>query len=215
MARTVELSLRTFLSAHAQISQSDPHPIFAGGARFVPPSLQGRIDHEAFDELAELGLTRGEHLSDTLVDTFEILDRPQVLLHAYIRTGEEQYGTLVAGFDRDGVVAGCQDDRVWLRPMKRGDTHSTLLVRELPEYPSARFTPFSIAQEDNRSEEARQLKEILDLPCCGLGELHSGNTLPVSYLDTEDGRVGFALSGPATNRYITVFPGRELATRLG
>src|SRR4051812_35050884 len=171
----VELSLHTFLTARARVSKSDPHPIFAGGARYIPPSLTREIDREAFEELSGLGLTRGKHLSDSLEDTFHIMDRPDVLLHAYIRTGDEQYGALVAGFGRDGVAAVCQDDRVRLQPMPRGVSPANFLLRQLPPYPPSRFTPFSVRQHEDRGEEARWLKEILAQPYYGLGELHTSS----------------------------------------
>jgi ESX secretion-associated protein EspG len=212
--RTVELSLRTFLSASALVGEREPHPIFAGGLRFVPPSSKSAVDRQAFDELGGLGLTRGKHLSEPLVDTLEILDHPQVRLHAYVRTGDEQYGVLVAGLGRDGVVAVCRGDRVRLHPMPRGARHADLLVRELSAYPSAHFTPFSFAQHDDRSEEARLLRSLFERRHYGIGELHAPNVLPVTYLDIDDGRIGFALTGQANNRYIKVFPGAQLAGHL-
>jgi hypothetical protein len=231
LRQQVELTLNTLLTAMRQAGCGDPHPIFAGGLRYIPPSAMNGVNREAFEELSEHGFTRGNGVTSDFEDVLHILDRPQTEYFAYARDMTEQFGVLVAVQGRTAITALCQGERVWMQ--EAGDDRPSALVANLPKYAPARFTPFSIPQDEftreevddlydsspARSREARELDDVFKQPYYGIGEFHAaaranGTRIEakdsLTYLDVDAGRVAIQLSGSPGNRYITVLPG-ELA----
>lgn len=238
LRQKVELTLNTLLTALRQIGGGDPHPVFAGGLRYVPPSSMAGVNRAAFEELSEFGFTQGNGFVSDFEDVLYILDRPQTEYFAYVRAKTEQYGVLVAVRGRSAVTAVCQGERVWLQ--EAGEDQPGALVAHLPDFQPARFKPFSLSQEEfnreevddlyesspARSREARELDEVFQQPYYGLGELHAakraGGTRTetqdtLTYLDIDAGRVAIAMTGRPGNKYISVGPGEpgSLAQRLG
>ena len=237
LRQKVELTLNTLLTALRQVGGGDPHPVFAGGLRYVPPSSTSGVNRAAFEELSGFGFTRGGGFVSDFEDVLHVLDRPQTEYFAYVRAQREQFGVLVAVRGRTAVTAFCQGERVWLR--EAGEDQPGALVAHLPEYRPARFKPFSLSQEEfnrqevddlyesspARSREARELDEVFQQPYYGLGELHTarrtGGTRTetqdtLTYLDIDVGRVSIAMTGRPGNKYISVSPGEpgSLAQRL-
>ncbi|PXY32780.1 hypothetical protein BAY60_07050 [Prauserella muralis] len=202
----------------------EPHLIFAGGAEYVPPAAAGRERRALFDELTELGVTVGKELDPEFERWLHVLDRPHTEYYAYARTGDEQFGVLIAVRGSTTVVAEHHDKRVWLRSVGERD-YPALLVELLPSVRPAAFTPFSLPASayPGSGPEARQLDTLLDPPPRGMGHLHTARrpgggprqqaVAPVSYLDTAAGRVGIEHTADA---HLTVFPGDPtgLAARL-
>ncbi len=233
LRQKVELTLNTLLTALQQVGGGEPHPVFAGGLRYVPPSSAAGVNRAAFEELSEFGFTQGTGFVSDFEDVLHILDRPHTEYFAYVRSQSEQFGALVAVRGRAAVSAVCRGERVWLQEV--GEDRPGALVAQLPEYRPARFTTFSLPQEEfnrqevddlfeespARSREARELDEVFQQPYYGLGELHVARRTKeartetqdtLTYLDIDAGRVAIATS----NRYITVSPGEPglLAQRL-
>lgn len=230
LARPVEITLDTLLTAFRHAGCGDPHLIFAGGLRYIPPSARNSEDRAAFEELGGLGFTEGERLTSEFEDVLHMLDRPNTEYYATVRTEAEQYGVLVAVRGRAAVTAICQGNRVWLKGV-RTDDRAAALVTNLPEYPPAQFSPFSLPQDDfkasggsdlydepeARSREARRLDEVFEQPYFGVGFFAAakhpdgGRRIETSddltYLDLDAGRVAMHVSGSPRNRYITVLPG--------
>ncbi|WP_410656708.1 ESX secretion-associated protein EspG [Amycolatopsis sp. lyj-112] len=231
LGRPVEITLDTLLTAFRHAGRGDPHLIFAGGLRYIPPSSRGGEDRAAFEELGGLGFTAGARLTSDFEDVLHILDRPNTEYYATVRTEAEQYGVLVAVRGRAAVTAICQGGRVWLKSV-RTDDRAAALVLNLPEYPAARFAPFSLPQGDfkpgggsalyddeaeSRSRDARRLDEVFDQPYFGVGFIAAAKhpdggrrteaTDDLTYLDIDAGRVAMHVTGPQRNRYITVLPG--------
>ncbi|MFJ4103195.1 ESX secretion-associated protein EspG [Amycolatopsis japonica] len=238
LARPVEITLDTLLTAFRHARCGDPHLIFAGGLRYIPPSSRNGEDRAAFEELGGLGFTEGKRLTSDFEDVLHILDRPNTEYYATVRTEAEQYSVLVAVRGRAAVTAICEGNRVWLKGVRTSD-RAAALVMNLPEYPPARFSPFSLPQDDfngdsgdlydepaSRSREARQLDEVFEQPYFGVGFFAAAMrpdggrrteaTDDLTYLDLDAGRVAMHVSGSPRNRYITVLPGEPtlLAQKL-
>ncbi|MEV7553722.1 ESX secretion-associated protein EspG [Amycolatopsis sp. NPDC089917] len=233
LARPVEITLDTLLTAFRHAGCGDPHLIFAGGLRYVPPSSRNGEDRSAFEELGGLGFTEGKRLTSGFEDVLHILDRPNTEYYATTRTEEEQYSVLVAVRGRAAVTAICEGDRVWLKRVRTAD-RAAALVMNLPEYPPARFAPFSLPQDDfkadagnelydetaSRSREARRLDEVFEQPYFGIGFFAAAKRADggrrteavdgLTYLDLDAGRVAMHVTGPPRNRYVTVLPGEPV-----
>lgn len=230
--KQVELSLNTLLTAMRQAGCGEPHQIFAGGLRYIPPSSVKQVNREAFEELSQYGFTQGDGFTAEFEEILHLLDRPATEYFAYARDMKEQLGVLVAVQGRFAVTALCQGDRVWLKTVSPDNNPVDALIANLPPYAPARFTPFSLPQEEFRREEeaddifddgparsrdARQLDEIFGQPYYGVGQFYAAKRSPdgsrtmsrdsMSYLDVDSGRVAMALTGSPGNRYITVLPG--------
>ncbi|MEU0530331.1 ESX secretion-associated protein EspG [Amycolatopsis tolypomycina] len=230
--KQVELSLNTLLTAMRQAGCGEPHQIFAGGLRYIPPSSVKQVNRAAFEELSQYGFTQGDRFTSEFEEILHLLDRPATEYFAYARDMKEQIGVLVAVQGRFAVTALCQGDRVCLKTVSPDNNPVDALIANLPPYAPARFTPLSIPQEEfrrkedaddifdsdpARSRDARQLDEIFGQPHYGLGEFYAARRSPggsrtmardsMSYLDVEAGRVAMTLTGSPGNRYITVLPG--------
>ncbi|WP_414936037.1 ESX secretion-associated protein EspG [Amycolatopsis sp. cmx-11-51] len=230
LARPVEITLDTLLTAFRHAGCGDPHLIFAGGLRYIPPSARNGEDRAAFEELGGLGFTEGRRLTSDFEDVLHILDRPNTEYYATVRTETEQYSALVAVRGRAAVTAICEGGRVWLKSVRTAD-RAAALVLNLPEYPPARFAPFSLPQDnfklgagsdlydepEPRSREARRLDEVFEQPYFGVGFFAAAKrpdggkrieaTDGLTYLDLDAGRVAMHVAGSPRNRYITVLPG--------
>lgn len=228
--KQVELSLDTMLTAMRQAGCGDPHQIFAGGLRYIPPSSANQVDRAAFEELSQYGFTQGRGFTPGFEEVLELLDRPPTEYFAYARTMDEQFGVLVAVRGRFAVTALCQGERVWLKTVSPDNSPVDALIANLPPCAPADFTPFSLPQAEFRHEEeaddlydgprsraARQLDEIFNQPYFGVGQFYAAKRVnggprtltedSLGYLDLEAGRVAIHLSGAPGNRYLTVLPG--------
>ncbi|MFD9959226.1 ESX secretion-associated protein EspG [Amycolatopsis sp. NPDC058986] len=219
------------LTAMRHAGCGDPHPIFAGGLRYIPPSAEGQVSREALDELAQFGFTRGDRLTGEFEDVLHTLDRPESEYFAYARDMNEQFGVLVAVAGGVAVTALCSGERVWLKEVPDRQQPPEVLVANLPEYAPASFPTFSLPQDEfrtdggdgryerseDRTRAARMLDDVFNQPYYGLGQFTvakrpRGGQREVardelSYLDIDSGRVAMELSGAPGNRYITVLPG--------
>ncbi|WP_284750508.1 ESX secretion-associated protein EspG [Amycolatopsis sp. RTGN1] len=220
-----ELTLNTLLTAMRNVGCGDPHPVFAQGLRYIPPSAKNTVDREAFEELSHYGFTQGDGFTPEFEDVLHLIDRPANEFYAYARDTESQIGILVAARNRTAVSVVCRGETVELAGVSP-DTHpADALVARLPPWRSAPIKPFSLPQDDfkpqeesdifddapARSREAQELDALFQQPHFGIGQLYAGSTT-VNYLDVEAGRVGIALAGG----YISVLPGdpKQLSHKL-
>ncbi|KDN19686.1 ESX secretion-associated protein EspG [Amycolatopsis rifamycinica] len=215
------LSLNTLLTAMRHVGCGDPHPVFAKGLRYVPPSAKDRVQREAFEELSPYGFIEGDGFTPEFEELLHLIDHPARDYVAYARDTSGQRNVLVAQRGRTAVCVVCQGDQVELSDV---DTHpADALVAQLPAYRPAGIRPFSLPQEDfrtaevsdifdeERSREAHELDALFQQPHYGVGQLHAAGST-VSYLDLDAGRVGIALA----DGYISVVPGhpKELSHKL-
>ena len=220
-----DFTLNTLLIAMRNAGCGDPHPIFAGGLRYIPPSAKNTTDREAFEELSQYGFTQGNGVTPEFEDVLRLIDNPSHEFFAYARDTEGQIGILVAAQNRTAVSVVCRGERVELNGVSP-DTHpADALVRLLPPCGPAAIKPFSLPQEDfepqaesdifddapARSREAQELDAFFQQPYFGIGQLYAENTT-VNYLDIKAGRVGIHLA----DGYISVLPGepRQLSGKL-
>ncbi|MEU8636666.1 ESX secretion-associated protein EspG [Amycolatopsis sp. NPDC048633] len=220
-----EFELNTLLTAMRNVGCGDPHPVFAQGLRYIPPSAKNTINRAAFEELSSYGFTQGDGFTPEFEDVLRLIDHPQQEFFAYARDTEEQIGILVAAQNRSAVTVVCRGERIELAGVDP-DTHpADALVKLLPPYEPAAIKPFSLPQDDfkpqeesdifddapARSREAQELDALFQQPHFGIGQLYAGNTT-VNYLDLDAGRVGIALA----DGYISVLPGepKQLSHKL-
>ncbi|MEV6642007.1 ESX secretion-associated protein EspG [Amycolatopsis sp. NPDC051371] len=211
-----EFTLNTLLTALRNAGCGDPHPVFAQGLRYIPPSATKTTNREAFEELSHYGFTQGDGFTPEFEDVLHLIDRPKTEFFAYARDTASQIGILVAAQNRTAVSVVCRGETVELAEISP-DTHpADALVANLPPYEPAPIKPFSLPQKDfepheesdifddapARSREAQELDALFRQPHFGLGQLYAGTTT-VNYLDLTEGRVGVALA----DGYISVFPG--------
>jgi hypothetical protein len=223
--RTVaDVSLSTLLTALRQAGCGDPHPVFAGGLRYVPPSAQRGTNRAAFEELSEHGFTQGDGFTPEFDDLLHLLGQPATEFFAYTRDSTAQCGILVAVRGRTAVSAVCCGERVRLHHVHPDTDPVDALVAQLPPFPPAPIKPFTLPQREFQGEEAsdvfddaparsraaQQLDALLQQPQHGLGQFYAarhGQRLAVrdslSYLDLDVGRVGLGLA----DGYISVLPG--------
>ncbi|MGW3993393.1 ESX secretion-associated protein EspG [Amycolatopsis sp. NPDC004772] len=207
-------SLGTLLTAMRGVGCGDPHPVFANGLRYIPPSLKQQITSEAFDELSQYGVTQGDGFTPEFEDLLHLIDQPAQEYFAYTRDAAGQTSILAAADDGTSVCVVCRGDQVELTEV---DVHpADALVAHLPHRRAADLKPFSLPQDEfrtppasdvfdeERSRAAQELDALLRQPHFGVGQLHAGEQT-VSYLDLKAGRVGIALK----NGYINVAPGEN------
>ncbi|MGK3207688.1 ESX secretion-associated protein EspG [Amycolatopsis sp. MEPSY49] len=212
-------SLTTLLTAMRATGCGDPHPVLAGGLRYVPPSAAARVNREAFEELSEYGFTQGDRFTPEFEDVLHLLDRPSKQFYAYARDVTEQIGILTASRGRTAVTVVCRGEHVELTGVSPDSHPADALVAELPPCRPAPIKPFSLPQQEfqdtqavsdvfddapARSRAAQQLDAFFQQPHFGLGQLYADEN-SVSYLDLDEGRVGIALA----NGYISVVPGEN------
>jgi hypothetical protein len=235
-----DVSLTTLLTALRAAGCGDPHPVFAGGLRYVPPSLKKHADRAAFEELSEFGFTQGDGFTPEFDDLLHLLDRPMTEFFAYARDQRGQIGVFVAVRGRTAVTAVCQGDRVWLKGVPP-DTHPVdALIANLPSCQAADIKPFSLPQQDFREEQgsdvfddaparsraAQMLDDLVKEKHHGLGQFYAARREEglrieaddsLGYLDGDAGRVGIGVA----DQYICVMPGdplvlgRKVAALLG
>ena len=131
--KQVELSLDTMRTAMRQAGCGDPHQIFAGGLRYIPPSSANQVDRAAFEELSQYGFTQGRGFTPGFEEVLELLDRPPTEYFAYARTMDEQFGVLVAVRGRFAVTALCQGERVWLKTVSPDNSPVDVKVSRVPQ----------------------------------------------------------------------------------
>ncbi|MGW3962161.1 ESX secretion-associated protein EspG [Amycolatopsis sp. NPDC005003] len=213
---TAVFSLNTLLAAMRYVGCGDPHPVFAKGLRYIPPSAADQVNKQALEELRPYGFTEGDSFTPDFEDLLHLIGHPAQEYFAYARDTTGQTGILVAAKERTAVCVVCQGDQVELTEVDV-DTHpADALVARLPGYPPADIKPFSLPQADfqkqpesdifddapARSREAQELDALFEQPHYGVGQLQTGGKT-VSYLDLDAGRVGIALA----DGYISVLPG--------
>ncbi|MFJ1762285.1 ESX secretion-associated protein EspG [Amycolatopsis sp. NPDC088138] len=226
MVLKADISLDTLLTALRQAGCGEPHPVFAGGLRYVPPSAARETSRAAFEELSGHCFTQGDGFTPEFDDVLHLLDRPSTEFFAYARDLTEQIGVLVAARGRTAVTAVCQGSRVWLKGVPP-DTHPVdALIANLPPYRAADIRPFSLPQQDfreqpagdvfddapARSRDAQKLDDLVSQQHHGMGQFYAAKQVDgqrqeardsLSYLDVDAGRVGIGLA----DEHITVMPG--------
>jgi hypothetical protein len=244
LRHSVELSLNTFFAALSWAKCGEPHLIFAGGERYIPPSAQATVNGEAYEELSNLGLVNGNMLTEDFEHTLHVLNNADHEYFAFTRAGDNSHNLLTAISGKFAVTAGHYRECVWIEPSLR-ENPAESLITNLPDFPAAQFTAFSLTQKEwhdlhadqnpdqNRysptpvpTRAARKLQAFTQQDCHGLAEIHSSHrksnggkehaTNSLAYLDTDAGRVGIQTTGRENNKYINVFPGepRQLMNRL-
>jgi hypothetical protein len=221
-----ELTLTTLLTALRNVGCGDPHPVFAQGLRYIPPSAKTAVNREAFEELSRYGFTQGDGFTPEFEDVLHLIDRPATEFSAYARDTDSQIGILVAAQSRSAVAVVCRGETVELTGVSP-DTHpADALVANLPPCPPAPIRSFTLPQEDfqqhqdvsdvfddapARSRDAQELDALFQQPYFGVGQLYAGDKT-VSYLDLDAGRVSISLAGG----YISVLPGEphEISRKL-
>lgn len=229
LSRRTEMGLSALLGAFREVGLEEPHAVFSGGILHVPPSLKSEMDEEARGELSRLGLLDRGRVSDELEDACYTLAQADTEYLARVDNWGRQYSVLVAHRGRAVVTAVCAGERVWVKAEDGRQSPARVLVANLPAGRSAQLTTFSLPQHEfqgedsdfpaDRSRTARTADMLSRQSAYGFGEITAAvrgtgrRKRPaegvLTYRDLAGGRVAFEISGPASNRYITVMPGDE------
>jgi hypothetical protein len=184
--RTVELSVFPLISLIRNKNLGDPHPIFAGGERYVSPRYADEAERLLRDELTEDGLGRRDAL-DEFVDALTLVQRASSEYYGWMSSGEQRYATLVAGSGRRAVAVMRAGDRV---TVERADADRLVeeLVYRLPDVRTGAGESISVLAEtfgarqagavlrhskSARPEDARRLDALVREPRLGGAKLYA------------------------------------------
>jgi hypothetical protein len=181
MRGTVDLPLHALVSLMDQHRLGDPHPVLAGGERYVSPLITGERFREV---LAAAGLDDRDG-RDELLSAIEVVQRAQTEYYGWLTSGEASWSTVAAALGRGGTALRCAGDRVTVRRVDHRRLVETV-VRQLPDVPAGTGESISVRASDfgarstdgvlrrtGRTEEARRLDVLLHTPRLGGGKLYA------------------------------------------
>ncbi len=231
--RKVELSVYPLLSLMHKEHMGDPHPVFAGGERYISPRFAQEAERAIQQELREAGLGERRDYQEFL-DLVGVAQRASLEYYGWVTTTEEAYSVLVASHGRSAVLVVRSGERVRFEPCDLDRMIETLVWR-LPDVGVARGEPFSVPQADfqapkarpdggvmrrstpARPEGARRLDALLKLERIAVAKFYAakrdlaGNRLRserwLTVLDTVDGRWALTVTQARRQEWIHVAPG--------
>ena len=183
----VELSLYPLVSMLKRARLGDPHPVLAGGERYVSHRFAGEAERWLDAELAEAGLSDRSQLAD-FTGMLAIIQRAQIEFYGWITSNDETYAVLVAAHGRSAFALTRRGDRVAFRRIGP-DRLAAALLEQLEEVPPGRGEAISVrevevarvgprpvlrrASDAARSEQARRLDALLRAPRRGGAKLYA------------------------------------------
>jgi hypothetical protein len=172
MGEPVWLPVTTLVSLIQQESLGEPHPVLAGGERYVSHRFA----------------TVDVQVDDTVRDAVARVQRARVEYYGWITDGNRSYAVLVAGRGRAAVVLVREGDRVRIEQADP-DRLVQELIHRLPEVPAGRGDSISVRAADyarggtggavlrqatsSRSQQARRLDALLRAERTGGARLYT------------------------------------------
>ncbi len=190
----------------------EAHITLADTPAWYPPEERAEIDHRAFAEFAEQGLTgSGGRLLDSTLEWLPALSMSPVEYYCWVAAAGETAAYLVAG----GVLAARFGERVDVVGIDRDNSAATL-IKQLPPAATPRASSLNVRRSDlaggGRSPDARRFHRMARQPETGLGELYvavrdqlgkrHSIPQPIRYRDTACERWMIATAGD----YLSVIP---------
>lgn len=181
----VELSVEAVAGLVERERLGEPHPVLAGGERYVSPRMAGRVDEPVRRELADAGLDDRDRLAE-LVTALTVVQRAHREFYGWVATGDRTLATVAAAVGRAATAVTRRGDRVSVR---RVDARRLVdvVLGQLPAVPRGRGESISVpAAEltprpgvlrrptDGRGD-ARRLAALLAAPRLGGAKLYAAS----------------------------------------
>jgi hypothetical protein len=228
--RAVEIPVFPLISLIQKENLGQPHPVFAGGERYVSPRFAAEAERVIERELKEAGI--GDY--PDFVDLVGVVQRAEVEYYGWVTTSAESSGLLVASVGRSTVLLTRSGEQI---RFERCDFDRALdsFVSRLPETPAARGDSFSVGHSEfhtprsrvagsvlrrsapARPEGARKLDALLDTQRLSVAKLYAAkrngdgdrqrSAQWLTVLDLVAGRWAISVTRSRHGRWITVAPG--------
>ncbi|MFI7677071.1 ESX secretion-associated protein EspG [Actinophytocola sp. NPDC049390] len=231
--RGVELSVHPLLSLIRKERMGEPHPVFAGGERYVSPRFAEEAERAVAQELRDAGLGERRDYGEFL-DLLGVVQHANLEYYGWITTADEAYSVLVASRGRAAVLVVRSGTRVRFEPCELDRMVETLVWR-LPDVGVARGEAFSVPQNDfhaprgrtdggvmrrsapARPEGARHLDALLRLERITVAKFYAARRDAsgerqrsqrwLTVLDTVEGRWALSVTHARRQEWIHVAPG--------
>jgi len=226
----VELSVHPLVSLIHKENLGDPHPVFAGGERYVSHRYTGDAERELRAELADAGLADRDQLAD-FTGMLATIQRARTEFYGWATGNDDTYGVLAAAHGRSAFALRRHGDRVVFQ-RANADRLADALLEQLPDVPPARGESLSVREQEInssaprpvlrrssgpvRSEQARRLDTLLRTPRNGGAKLYAarrdeaGNRIRsrtwLDLIDLPDGRWAIHLTVNRGERTINAAP---------
>lgn len=211
---SVSISLETYTYLIKHENLGDPHSTLVGGERWYPPDVRANRASAVMNELRELGLTRGNELSDEFLDVLTVMQRAAVEYYTFATIDGKPFTYRTASIGRDAVlVSHSFGGAVEIEDVPE-DQMRVRLAAALPTTPAARVHSATCSVEDLRSiheddlprmtsgiRDAKRIADWLEQDHVASGELHVG---------LRDGRNGQRVTQPPVPLWVDTEQGRAL-----
>jgi hypothetical protein len=170
----VELSLHPLVALMHKENLGDPHPVLAGGERYVSHRHATESEQWLHAELAEAGVADRDRLAD-LVGMVSIIQRARTEFYGWVADHDDTYSLLVAAHGRNAFALTRRGDRVAFRRVSP-DRLAEALVRRLPHVPAGHGEPLAVREAElarPRSAPARRLVALFQAPRRGGAKLYA------------------------------------------
>lgn len=186
--RTVELSVFPLISLIRKEKLGEPHPVFAGGERYVSPRFTAEAERVVREELAGHGLGDRTALAD-FVEKLALVQQAGTEYYGWMTHGEQKYATLVAASGRRAVAVMRARDLVTFERVDSEELVNEFVYR-LPDVGAGTGAPIAVRAADigarqsgaimrrsqpSRPDGARRLEALLQEPRLGGAKLYAAN----------------------------------------
>ena len=186
--RTVELSVFPLISLIRKEKLGEPHPLFAGGERYVSPRFTAEAERVVREELAGHGLGDRSALAD-FVEKLALVQQAGTEYYGWMTNGEQKYATLVAGSGRRAVAVMRAGNLVTFEPVDSEELINEFVYR-LPDVRAGDGDVIAVRTADigarqsgaimrrsqpTRPDGARRLEALLHEPRLGGAKLYAAN----------------------------------------
>jgi hypothetical protein len=234
MRRLVELSVFPLLSVMEKENLGGPHPVFAGGERYVSPRFAAVAEQMLRQELDAAGLGgRSDYLE--FLELLGIVQRASVEYYGWVTGADESYAVLAASVGNSAVTVIRQGERVAFEPVEPKRMLEVLAFR-LPDVKPAVGDGWSVSYTDFRAsgrvegsvmrrsagarpEGARRLDSLLTASRLSVGKLYAAKRVAggdrvraerwLTVLDVVDGRWALSVASRRGDLWITAQPGSD------
>lgn len=186
--RTVELSVFPLMSLIRREKLGEPHPLFAGGERYVSPRFAARAEQVVREELARHGLGDRDALAD-FVENLALVHQAGCEYYGWMTNGDQKYATLVAASGRRAVAVMRAGDLVTFERVGAEELVNEFVYR-LPDVRAGDGDAIAVRAADigarqaggimrrsqpSRPDGIRRLEALLHEPRLGGAKLYAAN----------------------------------------
>ena len=184
----VELSVHPLIALIHKENLGDPHPVLAGGERYVSPRFASEDERAFRTELTEAGLVDRGRLAD-FTGILSIVQQARTEFYGWVTGTGGEYSLLVAAHGRNAFALTRHGNRIAFRRISP-DRLAEAMVERLPNVSSGRGDSISVREAEvtrsgprpvlrrpsgpARSEQARRLAALTQAPRQGFVKLYAG-----------------------------------------